>query len=225
MFSTSRPTNAVPERRHRFGSVAAPAASPRIRRLAASSLRLPAEPEARAPAITSALEAIARRDAAFDAQALLQAVPERYLDIRRARAEGDAELLRRFVAAGLLEEWQREGGEPAAWPDLTVEEVRLVWAEAGGPRDRLTVGVDSLSEADGGVHTLTEYWTLARPAGTDTPAAGAAAECPNCGAPWEEARGVCRYCGAELPGPLFGWQLERVDEEVDWYEGTPGSVV
>jgi hypothetical protein len=103
-----------------------------------------------------------------------------------------------------------------------VQEVRLVWAEAGGTGDRLTVGVDSLSEVDGEVHTLTEYVTLARRRGTETPDVGH--ECPNCGAPMEEVRGLCRYCGAELPGPLSGWLLDRVDEEVDWYEGTPGSV-
>jgi len=75
------------------------------------------------------------------------------------------------------------------------------------------------------VHTLTEYWTLARRQGAATDSAAAPAECPGCGAPVAPGDDVCHYCGAELPGPLRGWLLDRVDQDVDWYEGPPGFVL
>jgi hypothetical protein len=134
-------------------------------------------------------------------------------------------VLRAYVAPPLLEAWaaaaQREGAR--ADEELTVEEVRLVWAEHGSQGDRLTAGIDCLAELDGELHTLTEYWTLSRPPGRQTtPASG---ECPECGAPIGSEHGLCRYCRVELPGPLQGWLLARMDEEIDWYEGPPGSVV
>lgn len=191
-------------------------------------LRLPSTPEARAPGIAAALSAIKESDPGFDAASVLQALPGRYLAVRRAAARGDEARLRAYLTPALLQSWSDSGPRLAAPPDgggdLSVQEVRLVWADRALGNDRLTVGVDSLALDGDDVRTLTEYWTLARQVGTvtDTVATG---ECADCGAPAVAADDVCRYCGTELPGPLRGWQLDCVDEEIDWYEGSPGLIV
>lgn len=180
--------------------------------------------------IAAALQAIRSADPAFDSEALLRQLPSRFLAARRARADGDEQRLRAYVGAALLAEWSAGPGAPDApdagdarasgeADDLSVQEVRLVWAEHAPREDRLTVGIDCMSEVSGQVHTLTEYWTLARPAGAVTSAAEGVEECPNCGAPTVGEDDLCRYCGAALPGPLQDWLLERVDEDIDWYEG------
>ena len=192
-------------------------------------LRLPSTPEARAPAIAAALSEIKESDPGFDSNSLLSEVPGRYLAIRRAAAESDDGRLRVYLSPALLEHWGDSGpaeAVPAAGDgDLSVEEVRLVWAERALSEDRLTVGIDSMAMAGEEVHTLTEYWTLARRQGAATDSAAAPAECPGCGAPVAPGDDVCHYCGAELPGPLRGWLLDRVDQDVDWYEGPPGFVL
>lgn len=200
----------------------------RLRRLAAPSLRLPSTPEARAPAIAAAIEAIRASDPAFDVQGLLRQLPARYLQVRRARGQDDSDALRAYLSPALLE--SGDFGAPADsssaddLSDVTVEEVRLVWAEHSPRDDHLTAAIDSLTELVGELHTLTEYWTLVRPAGTAT-AQARGGECLQCGAPPTGESDLCRFCGSVLPGPLQGWMLERVDEEVDWYEGPAGSVV
>jgi inner membrane protein import complex subunit Tim44-like protein len=192
-------------------------------------LRLPSTPEARAPVIAAALSAMKETDPGFDANSLLRALPARYLALRRAAAKSDDARLRVYLTPALLEHWSDSGPDEAPAPpgagDLSVQEVRLVWAERLLWEDRLTVGVDSLAMAGEEVHALTEYWTLARRRGLETDTGAPATECASCGAPAAPGDDVCHYCDAELPGPLRGWLLDRLDQDVDWYEGPAGFVV
>jgi zinc-ribbon domain len=192
-------------------------------------LRLPSTPEARAPVIAAVLSAIKETDPGFDSSSLLRDLPGRYLAVRRAAAESDDARLRVYLSPALLEHWSDGGPAEAALPagagDLSVQEVRLVWAERVIWEDRLTVGIDSMAMAGEEVHTRTEYWTLARRRGLGTDTGAAGRECPGCGAPVAPGDDVCHYCGSELPGPLRSWLLDRVDQDVDWYEGPPGFVI
>ena len=186
-------------------------------------LRLPATPEARAPVIATVLAAIKESDPGFDAGSLLRDLPGRYLAVRRAVTGEDDARLGVYLTTAVLQHW-RESAAPAGAGDLSVQEVRLVWAERVLWEDRLTVGIDSLAVEDEDVHAFTEYWTLARRRGLTTDAAPSG-ECAQCGAPARQGDDLCRYCGSELAGPLRGWLLDRVDREIDWYEGPPGVVV
>jgi hypothetical protein len=192
-------------------------------------LMLPSTPEARAPAISAALTAIKESDPAFDAGSLMRKLPARYLSLRRAAVEGDSDRLRLWLTPALLER-----GAPAAplaaggaetGHDLSVQEVRLVWAERLLWEDRLVAGIDCLFNDAEELRTLTQYWTLARRRGLLTPGAPPPDECPGCGAPVGSGTEICRYCGSALPGPLLGWLLDSVDEVVDWYDVPPGFVV
>jgi hypothetical protein len=187
-------------------------------------LRLPSTPEARAPAIAAALSGITESDIAFDAGSVLRELPHRYLAVRRAAGEPDDALLAHYLTPTLLEQWRRNGPAPAT-RDPSVQEVRLVWVERLLWEDRLTVGMDSLTTDGDDVNELTEYWTLARRRGLQSPSGPAPTECPSCGAPIGPREDVCNYCEADLPSSLRGWLLDRVDEGIDWYEGPPGLVV
>ncbi|PZS00941.1 MAG: hypothetical protein DLM67_00090 [Candidatus Nephthysia bennettiae] len=192
-------------------------------------LRLPSTPEARVPVIAAVLSAIRESDTAFEATSVLRELPGRYLAVRRAVDQRDDARLELYLTPALLEQWRLsrppEAEQTAGSGDPSVQEARLVWAERLLWEDRLTVGIDSLTTAGEEVHALTEYWTLARRRGVQTPSGPAPTECPSCGAPVGAGEDVCRYCEAELPGALHGWLLDRVDEDVDWYEGPAGFVV
>jgi hypothetical protein len=184
-------------------------------------LRLPATPEARATFVASALKAIAAADAGFDSEALLRALPFRFSACGRALATGEADRLRRCLTPALVEQWEQGEALPASrmaelWT-ASVEDVRLMWGKHGPDGDRLVVGIDCLGDVGGELRTLTEYWTLVRPAGAKT-SSGPLCDCPDCGAPGSEKSAFCKYCGSAL-GPLRGWLLQQVDEEVDWCEG------
>jgi hypothetical protein len=192
-------------------------------------LRLPSTPEARAPAIAAVLSALKESDTGFEAGSLLHELPRRYLAVRQAALRPDGAGLELYLTAALLEQWRHSGpprgAEATGAGDLVVQEARLVWAERLVWEDRLTVGIDSLTTDGEAVHALTEYWTLARRRGTQSPRGPAPTECPSCGAPIAAGEDVCHYCEAELPGALHGWLLDRVDEDVDWYDGPAGFVV
>jgi hypothetical protein len=190
-------------------------------------LRLPSTPEVRAPAITTALEAIRGGDPDFDSVALMRRVPVRVLALREALAEGDAGRLLQYAPPDLVEQWQGEvatGSPPAPGGAGDVQEVRLVWAEHGPAEDSLVLGIDCLTDSGEELQTSTEYWTLTRGRGERTPDVDDSS-CPGCGAPVSPEEDRCPYCANLLPGPLSGWMLTRVDQEIDWYDAPPGFVV
>ena len=193
------------------------------------TLRLPSTPEARAPVVTAVSAAISQSDPGFDAASLLREMPARYLAVRGAAAKADQARLRLYVSSRFLEQdgqltlVQAERAQGSG--DPSVEEVRLVWAERTPSEEHLVVGIDTLAMAGDDVHTLTEYWTLARQRGLQTSQVSAAQECPQCGAPVASGADICRYCETQLPGPLQHWLLDRVDTEIDWYEGPAELVV
>lgn len=192
-------------------------------------LRLPSDPVARAPVIAEVLASIQETDPAFETTGLMSALPDRYLDVYRATGAGDEATLSLYLAPNLLEKWPpgeaREASEAAEAGSLSVQEVRLIWAERILWEDRLTLAFDCLRTSGDDLDTLTEYWTFGRRRGLLSATGPAPAECPTCGAPVDQGANVCRYCHSSLPGPLRDWLLNRVDHDVDWYEGPPGFVV
>jgi predicted lipid-binding transport protein (Tim44 family) len=194
-------------------------------------LRLPATPDARAPAIAAALSAIRREDPAFDVDSLMRRLPTRFLELRAALNRDDLTQLREYTTAALLAGWQQEPATRRSVlegpPDLAVQEVRLVWVQNGAGEDRLTLGIDCLGSSDDheGLQTLTQYWSMVRDHSARSARGTGPGECPNCGAPADRGLDHCRYCDLSLPGPLQGWRLDSVHREIDWYEGPPGSVV
>jgi hypothetical protein len=175
------------------------------------------------------ISAIKESDTGFEASALLRELPRRYLAVRRAAVEPENDRLGLYLTPALLEQWRHSGAPGAAQTagavEPSVQEARLVWAERLLWEDRLTVGVDSLTAEGEDVLALTEYWTRTRRRGAQSPSGPAPTECPSCGAPIAAGEDFCHYCEAELPGALHGWLLDRVDEDVDWYDGPAGFVV
>jgi hypothetical protein len=173
--------------------------------------------------------AIQETDPAFETTGLMSAMPDRYLAVYRATEAGDEATLRLYLAPALLEEWPpseaRDASEAAEAGSLGVQEVRLIWAERVLWEDRLTLAFDCLRTSGEDLDTLTEYWTLGRRRGVRSATGPVPTECPSCGAPVDQGADVCRYCQSTLPGPLQDWLLDRVDRDVDWYEGPPGFVV
>jgi hypothetical protein len=192
-------------------------------------LMLPSTPEARASAISAAITAIKESDPAFDAGSLMRKLPARYLALRRAALEGDSDRLHLCLTPALLERGAPEAllvaGGPETADELSVQEVRLVWAERLLWEDRLVTGIDCIFNDAEELRTLTQYWTLARRRGLLTPRPPLPAECPGCGAPVGSETDFCHYCASALPGPLVGWVLDSLDEVVDWYDAPPGFLV
>lgn len=197
---------------------------------------IPDTPAARQPALEAALEALRASDPGFDEPALLDSLRKRFLRVKARLQARSPEGLGGEAAPALVQHWKQQAaqqlvsGVRVELRGLEVDEVRPVWLTLGPVQDRLTAAIDyraastGVDDQSGQVlfggepDATTEYWTLARPSGTRTPAPDAArAGCPTCGAPVDpESGAACPYCGGALPGVLLGWVLARVDDEIEW---------
>jgi len=197
---------------------------------------IPATAEARQPALDQALEQLRASDPRFDQGAFAGELQRRFVAHKQALADRQPERLAAHVSPALLQQLKADAAQQLAagvrteYRNLRVDGVRPIWLVVGPVRDRYTAafdhtaavtGIDDASGRPvfgGSESPKVEYWTLSRPTGAQTPdLEGAGAQCPNCGAPADRAKGpICPYCRAELPTALLGWLLDRIDDEIDW---------
>ena len=177
------------------------------------------------------LEAIRRRDPAFDQTRFLARAEAVLGLVLRACAEGRPEQARAVVSRDMALRLQTEAdGRPAAGrrqvhDGVRVRAAEVVEAAADEQRDTVAVRftlegatyeatVDGAPVAGGEPRRWAEVWWFQRQAGaTTSPADDAALDCcPGCGAPVAPTSdGECAYCQHPLADPL-AWVLTRVSE-------------
>lgn len=179
------------------------------------------------------LEAIRRRDPAFDTTRFLSRAEAVLALVLRSRAEGRPELARAVVSDEMAMrlrselEGQRAAGRRQVHEGVRVRSADVVQAASDDRCDTVAVrfaleGVAYEARADGAPvagasrerRRWGEVWWFQRPAGATTSAADDAPvdRCPGCGAPVAPtSSGECAYCQHQ-PARPDTWVLARVTE-------------
>jgi predicted lipid-binding transport protein (Tim44 family) len=186
---------------------------------------------------------IQAHDPAFDPDALLERFEMAYFLVQQGLQDGDLDPARPYLDPSLAERWSKDLGALQAQhhhlllENLNIQGVELERAHNGSGRDTVTIRLVSVATrqivgddgarvgGDGTDQRLTERWTLSRPAGTATPAAGGvlAHRCPSCGEPLAvDEVGRCQSCKAAVTEGGLDWSIESV-EPTGWWTGADSS--
>lgn len=187
------------------------------------------------PAARGALDALRRRDPAFDwatFQARLRLI---FVEFQSAWSERDLVRMRPYLSDKLFDE-QRYWVETyrkqhlrnvVAYPHLGRTQLAQVTSDKyfdaitvrifGAAHDYTVDDEGRRVSGNPQIETVfSEYWTLIRAAGAKG-AAKAEKRCPHCGAPLKiNMAGVCEYCQVTVTSGEFDWVLSRIEQTVSY---------
>jgi len=196
--------------------------------------------------VAGRLDAISKRDPAFDQALFLRRIHKGFLEVQAAWSAQDFTAVSRFLSDGVRErftmqaEMLREEGIRNVIEDVSIQSSSIVAVESDDFFDTIHVEISARgkdSDLDfstgrvirGGANSpFTEYWSFLRRPGAVTPATGGLIEgsCPNCGAPLSISdRGKCENCDSIVSSGEYDWVLAEITQSSEWGTAADPSII
>lgn len=196
--------------------------------------------------LSQRLEALRRRDPAFDPDAFLRKAGKGFLEVQAAWSAQDFTGVLRFLSDGVRERFSmqaamlREEGVRNVLENAAIVSSRIVAIDSDAVFDCIHVEITArgrdrdLDASSGkvlrenGSDQFTEYWSFLRKPGAVTLASGGLLEgfCPNCGAPLSLSdAGTCDNCDSVVTSGEYDWVLAEITQSAEWGTASDPSVI
>ncbi len=196
--------------------------------------------------VAGRLEALSKRDTAFDQAVFLRKVHKGFLEVQAAWSSQDFGAVSRFLSDGVRErfsmqaEMLREEGIRNVLEDVSIQSSSIVAVESDSLFDAIHIEISARgrdSDLDfstgrvirgGETSSFTEYWSFLRRPGAVTLATGGLIEgfCPNCGAPLSIGdKGTCENCDSVVSSGEYDWVLAEITQSSEWGTAADPSII